>query len=149
VKVIILYPQAVLEVDDSPQEPHPWSDDVSTYTSVIFRKSSFGRSSSSIERRCFFHEARDRSRRWLLSSTVGCDRHRTGSTPREQLNGELGGVWVLTYDVKSIDLWIKTLINTFSDIHKNISNIYADCAPQYGLVVGLTAPHSKKTCLVE
>jgi len=70
-------------------------------TSVIFRKSSFGRSSSNIDRRCFFHEARDRSRRFL-TRTVGWDRQRTGGMPWE-LNGELGGVCVLTSEIIGID----------------------------------------------
>jgi len=71
------------------------------HTSVIFRKSSFGRSSSNIDRRCFFHEALDRSRR-LRTRTVGWDRQRTGGMPWE-LNGELGGVWVLTSEIIGID----------------------------------------------
>jgi len=70
-------------------------------TSVIFKKSSFGRSSSNIDLRCFFHEARDRSRR-LLTRTVGWDRHRTGGMPWE-LNGELGGVCVLTSEIIGIE----------------------------------------------
>jgi len=71
------------------------------HTSVIFRKSSLGRSSSYIDRLCFFHEARDRSR-LFFTSTVGWDRQRTGGTPRE-LNGELGGVCVLTSEIIGID----------------------------------------------